>query len=218
MKTCLKILLVILLPAASIVGCKKSSTSDTNVSTQSIKDKTWWGAITYTGKTTEYYSVHFNADHTLTWSQLSGDYMGQWAVNGQKLTMTITSNGVQITANISGDNKLMNIEDNTGSYTINSGELIANPNLPLDNTVWKGFYISGATPLSLQLKFSPGYAITANYGTLPDHKATYTRSSSGAVIRYGTGGMYPFFAVITSENQIKGSSTSSDYPLQAIKQ
>jgi hypothetical protein len=218
MKKHLKIMLVILLSAGSIVGCKKSSTSDSKDATQSIKDKTWWGMITYTGKTTEYYSVHFNTDNTLTWSQLSGDYTGHWIINGTELTLTFDLNTVQIKAGISDDHTLINITDNTSIYEINSGGMIIDPAIPLDNTVWKGFYISGGSQLSLQLRFSPGSVIIANYGTLADQKATYIRSSSGSVIRYGIGGMYPFFAVISSGNEIKGSSTSSAYPLQVLKQ
>jgi hypothetical protein len=132
--------------------------------------------------------------------------------------MTFISNGVEITADISDDNKLMNIQDNTGSYEINSGALIANPNLPLDNTIWKGSYFNGGAQQPVQLSFSPGSVLTATFGAYPVQVVTYTRSKSGAVIRYGTGGMYPFFAVITSGTEIKGCTTSSDYPLLAVKQ
>src|SRR6266542_4422176 len=84
----------------------------------SIKDKTWWGTITYTGKTTEYYSVHFDADSSLLWSQLSGDYAGKWRIANRQLTMTFTGINDVIKADITDDDKLENISDNASYYEV----------------------------------------------------------------------------------------------------
>ena len=133
MKKYVSTMLVILLLTVTIFSCKKSNgPKDYNAS---IKDKTWWGEFAYTGQDAEYYSVHFNVDNSLTWTQWSGDYPGQWTLNGKQLTITFTGNSVEINADISDDDKLMNISDNTANSEINSGQLIVNPKISLDNTV-----------------------------------------------------------------------------------
>src|SRR5689334_23368726 len=107
----------------------------------SIKDKTWWGTFTYTGETAQYYSVHFSADNTLVWSQLSGDYPGEWTVKGKSLTLHFTGSSAEIKADISDDDKLIAIMDTTPSYEINNGQLLQSSNVPLENTVWNGFRV-----------------------------------------------------------------------------
>lgn len=84
MKKHISIALVIFCPSL-LLSCKKDGAKDY---TASVAEKTWWGVFTYIGKDAEYYSVHFNADKTLSWSQFSGDYTGRWAVNGKELTMS----------------------------------------------------------------------------------------------------------------------------------
>jgi hypothetical protein len=64
MKKHINIVLVTVLLMSFITGCKKNNTASPKDYAASIKDKTWWGQLTYTGKTQEYYSVHFNADNT----------------------------------------------------------------------------------------------------------------------------------------------------------
>jgi hypothetical protein len=218
MKKYLAITLVTLMLTGILFSCKKSNTSTPKDYTASIKDKTWWGQLTYTGQTAEYYSVHFNADGSLQWSQLSGDYTGHWVVNDKQLIMTFDANSVRIEAEIGDDNKLGNITATTNYYVVNSGELVANPNLPLDNTSWKGTYFNGSSQQPLQFSFSPGLKISITFGSFPTQVNTYTRSSSGAVIRYGVGGMYPFFGVVASGNLMKGSEQDFRFPWQAIKQ
>src|SRR6478752_4424966 len=88
-----------------LLSCNKTDVT-TPVSkdySASIKEKSWWGEITYTGKTTEYYSVYFKADGTLLWSQLSGDYAGHWAIKDKELTMTFDANSVTIQATLTDD-------------------------------------------------------------------------------------------------------------------
>jgi hypothetical protein len=220
MKKYLKIMLAIILSTGILFSCKKDSTPEPKDYAASIKDKTWSGAFTYTGEKTEYYCVHFNTDNTLLWSQLSGDYAGKWVVNGKALTMTFDANTAQIKADISEDDKLMNIAvSNTGSYIINSGGLIANPNIALDNTVWQGLY--NGSPNSLQLSFMPGLKVELRRSNIVDKIYTYQRSASGAVIRFKQGianPVYPFFCVINSGMEIKGNDTNSFNPFQLTKQ
>ena len=100
------IVCAMLLLISMIAGCSKSGMKDY---AQSIKDKTWWGQLTYTGKTAESYCVHFNTDNSLVWTQLSGDYDGQWVLDGKHLTISINGNGAKIQGDISNDDKLENI-------------------------------------------------------------------------------------------------------------
>jgi hypothetical protein len=207
-----------LIITAILFSCKKSSTKDI---AQSIKDKTWWGQLTYTGKPAEYYSVQFNADNSLVWSQLTGDYAGHWVLEGKTLTITFTGNTVQIKADISDDDKLLNITDNTTASEINSGQLIIDPNISLDNTTWKGSLEQGPNPsVNIQLKFIPGSKVEFNAINLAV-TYNYTRTSSGAVIRFSTF-LGPIFGIITTSSEMKGIEesglTSVHYQWQAAKQ
>jgi len=165
---------VMILLAAMVAGCAKSSS---NPYDGSIKDKTWWGKIAYTGKIAENYSVHFNADNSLLWTQLSNNYEGHWTLDGKHLTISFTINTAKIEADITSDDKLENITDNTSFYNINSGQLIQNPKLSLENTVWKGSWVSSP----YQINFLDGSKIKMIIGTT-EYPVTYTRSASGAVI------------------------------------
>ena len=82
-------ILAFLFSAGILVGCKKENGPAAKDYAASIKEKTWWGVVTYTGKEAEYYSVHFNSDNTLMWSQFAGDYSGHWATSGNALTITL---------------------------------------------------------------------------------------------------------------------------------
>jgi hypothetical protein len=137
MKKNAETILVILFSICIMISCKKENAKDDS---GAIRDKTWWGEFNYTGKTPEYYSVHFNADKTFTWSQMLGDYAGKWTMNGKQLTMTFVGSSLEIKADISDDNQMVNISDNTNASEINSGQLIVNPNVTIVSTVWKGFY------------------------------------------------------------------------------
>lgn len=211
MKKYFKIILVTFLLTGILFSCKKSSTPKDY--TASIKDKTWGGELTYSGKTTEYYSVHFNADNTLTWSQFAGDYAGHWILSGKQLTITFNGNNTELKADISDDDNLVNITDNTTASEINSGELITNSIMSLDNTVWKGAMNYPVTK-ALQLSFTPGLQIVFNLENTPVKTYTYTRNPSNATIRIST----VFFGMITSGSKMKGSVDNAVYIWQTTKQ
>lgn len=209
---------IILFSVGSMISCKKSSDSTPPVKdyAASINDKTWWGTFTINGQTAQYYSVHFNGDNSLVWSQLSGDYPGKWTLDGKKLAINYTTN--IITADVSDDGHLANIEDNHSTYIINNGELIPNPNIALQNTVWQGSHFNGSSQQTLKYSFSPDLKITITAGAFATQVHTYTRSLSGAVIRHSQGGNYPYFGVITSGSLMKGCIQGSNFPWQAFKQ
>ena len=97
MKKYIVAMLFALLSTGVLFSCKKSSTpvSTPKDYAASIKDKTWWGVMTYTGQALQYYSVHFYADNSLFWSQIDGDYLGQWTINNKQLAITFTISNVQ---------------------------------------------------------------------------------------------------------------------------
>jgi len=212
MKKYFNIIVAILLLAATTPGCKKSDSAQPKNYTLSIKDKTWWGELAYTGKTPEYYSVHFNPDNTLTWSQFQGDYTGHWAINNKQVTITFDGNSTQIKADISDDDNLVNITDNTTASEIKSGEMAANSTITLDNSVWTGN--TQIPTKALQLNFKTGLQATINLENTPVKTYTYTKYSSNSVIRIST----IFFGIIISGSKMKGSIDNSVFTWQATKQ
>jgi hypothetical protein len=226
MKKYLTILLATILSTVILFSCKKSNSAAPKDYAASVKNKTWWGSFNYTRDTTQYYSVHFNTDNTFLWSQLSGDYIGKWSVNDKALTMSFDASTAIIKATITDDDKLAGITDNTSLYEIKSGQLIENPSIPLDNTVWTGWVypvISTGTLTPIKLSFLPGNAIVILKAGVSFGPYAYTRSASGAVIKtthtvinpYYTD---PFFCVITSATEMKGSDAGAAFRWNAIKQ
>ena len=214
MKKYINIIPVTLIVMSILFSCKKSESPKVYV--ESIKDKTWWGTLTYTGQKTEYYSVHFNADKSLVWSQLSGDYPGLWEINDKHLKMTFPLLKSEIDGDISKNDTLMNISDNNASVSINSGKLIANSNIVLDNTVWLGS-ANMTTPKVLELTFIPGSQIKINIENSTIKTYAYTRSLSGSVFRATITGGDVFFGVTTSASEMKGSIGKSDNPWYTVK-
>src|SRR5688572_28553732 len=184
MKEYSSIILVTLLSVSTMVSCKKEAKDYTAF----IKDKIWWGMLTNAGGQAEYYSVHFKTDNSLLWNQLAGEYPGKWVINGKRLTMDFATLGVQIKADITDDNKLTNIVTNN-SNIVNSGELLENTNIPLNNTFWKGTLPVNNSSL-FEMSFMPGGNVqikSAGFiganGTFP-----YIQSGAGSVIRFSNGG------------------------------
>jgi hypothetical protein len=213
MKKQVSISLFLLLSAGVLISCKKENKDKPKDYSASVKDKTWWGQMTYTGKTAEYYSVYFKGDGTLLWSQFSGDYEGRWVVKGRQLVMNFNVSGAEVKADISDDEKLMNITDNTGAYNVNGGQIISTPNLSLSNTRWKGTFDIN----SYQLSFLDDSKLNEKFLTSgSENLCPYTRSASGAAIRYNRGSI-KLFAIIASDNIIRGNS-SSNYLIEVVKQ
>jgi len=203
MKKYLSVVVFIVMVTGIIFGCKKSNSPKDYAA--AVKDKTWWGTLTYPGKSAEYYSVHFNGDNSLTWSQIAGDYAGQWVLNGKQLTITFTGISVEIKADISDDDKLMNITDNTANSEINSGQLIVNPNISLDNTKWVGVF----STMSYQVSFLTGMKLNTQTSNIDYGPTAYARSASGAVIRFNTNSVSYVFGVITSDSIMRGTDPSN---------
>jgi hypothetical protein len=210
MKKCISKSLLALILTAILFSCKKDNPKNYNAS---IAEKTWWGMLAYSGKTPEYYSILFNADNTLTWSEFAGNSPGHWVLDGKRLTITFDGKSIEIKADISDNDQLVNITDNISAFDINSGELIGNTNINLDNTVWTGT-IDYPSTKALQLSFKPGLQVTVNIENSPVKTYTYIRSSSNGVIRVST----IFFGIVISGSKMKGSTDVSTYIWQVTKQ
>jgi hypothetical protein len=204
MKKYLRILLITLLSTVILFSCKKTNTPAPNDYTAAIKDKTWWGIFAYTGKTPEYYSLQFNADNTLMWSESVGDYPGKWVLKDRTLTITFNASGSQIKADIGTDDKqLINISVNNNLYVVNSCELIAHPNITLENTNWNGS--TSSYGVIFATKFRPGFVVDVNLN-FSTKTYSYSRSASGAAFRVIGA---PYFGVLTSDTTMKGTIISS---------
>ncbi len=213
MKKYSNLILLTIWSTGILFSCKKNSNLAPKDYYASVNNKTWWGELTYTGKPTEYYSVQFNTDNTLIWSQFSGDYTGHWALAGKQLTIRFNGSPVEIRADISDDNNLVNITDNTSASEINSGEMIVNSTTILDNTLWNGATYFPATK-ALQLNFKSGLQVVINIENSPIKTYTYATNSSNSVIRISN----LFFGIITSAGKMKGSVDNSGYTWQVTKQ
>jgi hypothetical protein len=216
MKKHISIILATLMIMGVMASCIKDPNPNRIYYYPFIKYKTWWGMLTYTGKTPEYYSVHFNADNSLVWSQLSGDYPGQWSLNDKQLTMTFPGIGSTIKAEISVDGnnaRLLNFTDNNTSFTINSGELVPNPTIPLGYTVWS--MTLGGSP-GYEMIFMPDSKVIIKQGSVVSGTYNYKRLPLGAGILVDFGGTL-FFGVVTTEGEMKGSSGTSEVPWEATR-
>jgi predicted small secreted protein len=214
-----KLMIIILSLATVLSACSKNNDgpSGKDYST-AIKGKVWVGTATYTGKPTEYYSVQFNADNTLVWSEYADDYDGKWAVDGQQLNITFTLSGKQFNAGISDDNKLIDITyPAANSWVVNTGELCPNANIVLDNTKWNSPELTGFPGhYGLSLSFKQGSKI--DYSVYLFLTAHLIYSRTGASIRFmGTNG-YTWFGVITADGKTIRGMQSYEVMWEMVKQ
>jgi hypothetical protein len=211
------IALSIFLSIVLMSGCKKDDAPKDYA--EAISNKTWSGSITYTGDSIQYYTVYFNPDKSLLWSQYSGDYPGNWVLSGKQVSMSFVGNNAIIKADITDDDKFSNITvENTNAYKVNSGALVASPAMGLESTTWDGTGFSGFSQYPYQMNFLPGGIVRLKLNNTLYPSYPYTRSASGAAIRFNTFLGPKVFAVIMSDNEIKGCMGGSVYPWRTIKQ
>jgi hypothetical protein len=209
MKKYLKMIAISMVMVIALNNCKKDDNVVPKNYLAAIGNQTWWGTFTYTGQNAEYFSVHFNANNTLMWSQSLGDYPGKWTIDGKALTMNFT-NGTQIRADITDDNKLTNIVANTKFYIVNSGQQVASTFIVLDNTMWEGTTKIMGSSDPLAATFRPNLA-----ATIDNVEYEYSKSASGMAIRATSNNTkLTFFGVLTSGTEMRGTdSNSSDWQL-----
>ena len=215
MKKYTRIITFAILLLTLIAACKKSNSDAPKDYTASIKDKTWWGEFYYTGKSAEYYSIHFNSDGTLTWSEYSGDYAGTWQINSSLLTIVFDASGNQFQAKISDYNNMEQIVNPTGNgYTIIKGQMVTGGAKLLENTTWKGSAGSGVTTIDMQMTFMANVKVELTFGSILPKKYSYDFAADRGVIRINKG----FFGIITSSTEMKGSVDNVANLWEVVKQ
>lgn len=213
------IALSVILSITLLSGCNKDNNDTPKDYTSSVSNKTWSGIIVYTGDSIQYYTVHFKEDKTLLWSQLAGDYPGNWGLVGNQLTLTFTGSNAVIKATITDDDHFANIVvENTAAYKVNSGIRIENPNMTLESTIWNGGGFFAVAQYPYQMSFLPGSKVQMKINNVVHPLYTYTRTDSGAAIRFTSTGSTKIFGVIMSATEIKGSAAASSNPWHTIKQ
>lgn len=143
---------------ADAVGTTGPGTTDSNV-TETPKDTivtgaTWFGGMILPGNGGEYYAVHFNADSTLIWSELSGDYDGTWSLSNKRITIDLPIHNVKIAADVSDGHTFNNITCDNPGFAVFACERMQNEEVQVSGTSWQG-HISTEdahtrTPIALQ--------------------------------------------------------------------
>jgi hypothetical protein len=221
MNKIIRLITSVIFCAITLCACKKETASDNNKPkdySTSIVNKTWWGTFSYKDQTDEYYSMHFNADNTLDWDQLLGQYKGFWTLESNRLTITFVGNDTKITAKIGDDNKLSQFSDNTDFSELKTGQLVENPLIRLENTVWTGMEKSKSDSISVKLEFNEKSQVLSTLSS-QDYRylSDYSRFSSGGALRVTIEGKNNFL-VIVSENEMKGTAVSFQFPMHVTKQ
>ncbi len=179
--------------------------------------------LTNVGQPSEFYAVYFNADGSLNWSQMAGDYPGKWTLQENKLTLDFPLLSVQIKADLTSDDKFSNISS-TNSSTINSGQLMNNTPPLLDQTSWKGsrnLNDAGTAIQPLQMEFTPGSQVSIRFtqgNTTTTTKYGYTATKSGAIRAASSFSTDVYFGVFTSAHEMKGSWHKYKFTWQTTKQ
>ena len=222
MRNNIRVILFTIVSTIMLFGCNEDD--PTKDYAASIRNKTWWGTLTNTGEAAQYYSVHFDTDGGLVWSQLSGDYGGKWVVEKNKVTLTFSAINVIVTGEISENDTLMNITTNTLNK-VNSGKLGPNPMTVWENTLWKGMLWASNEPgfsykiKFLQILFTPNLKYSISMPALGASDFSYEQSPSGGFFRIKKlESFHPeFFGILVSDREIKGN-TSDLFTFQLIKQ
>jgi hypothetical protein len=180
-------ILILVLFACS---CRKSATPENTKDYSSmIRNRNWWGTITYTGESLKYFSVHFNDDSTLIWDEDRGTFTGHWTLIDRQLIVKFDSSGYRFTANIENE-KFSYLASSSPKFQVNSGQLIKDLNLSIENTTWIG---PGYVPEILYvMQFSP----EASY-KLDDDKYGNTRELGHYIILPSGGGLKMQFQTYT---------------------
>jgi hypothetical protein len=184
-----------------------------------ISEKTWWGNLTNPGEQLQLYSVHFNADLSLVWSQASGDYFGNWKLDGNHLVLNFPSIAVTVKADIAKDSTLTNITCSNTS-TINSGKILSVSGQPVAGTTWKGNYLdANRLPHAITIVFIDA----VNVNIILDGASVvyqYNVTESGVVFRTNVnpGSSHVYFGLNRQDGQWVGTDMNPENVWNVSKQ
>ena len=212
MKKYLNLALVVITATGTLFSCKKDSAPKDYASL--FNNTVWTGEFHYTLKTVQPVSIEFKTGGQLTWYELAGEFPGTWKLDNGKITITFPSANT-VTADITSDNKLTNMQHTGSSWVIDNAELNTTPDETVDNTKW------GTT--NLLFTFKAGDKVDTNLGPIPGgilySNATYTRKAKSIRITYL---QYKFFNVFVSTTVMNGINQPTGdpaiYPYKVTKQ
>ena len=207
MKKYLNLFPLLLLINFFLPGCKKESNTLKDYGAL-VKGKIWTGEITYTGQPTGYYSAQFNADSTISWTELGGPFSGgKWSMQGKQLILNLTAT-IQCKGDLSDDNKLINITNSNAVLTLNSGQLNSNGAMVLEGHTWKGSVTnySGTKTINISMTFNPGLKMEVDGGPFPAMLINQPYERLGASVRFTNSGITFFGVIQPNGTEIKGQT------------
>lgn len=179
-----------------------------------FKNTVWTGDYNLTGQLIQPVSIAFNENGSFVWYHLSGELLGSWMLEEDKLIVNF-SNGSSFKAKITDNNKLTNIEIPAEfGWTLNNAELNTVPEDVLDNTNWKTENLLIHFLEDNKVEMTLGSSRTRNYEAI-----SYIRKAKFVRFTYPN---YNFFLVRTSSFVFKGINQPEGdpviYPFQVTKQ
>src|SRR5690349_8875338 len=195
-----------------IAGCKKEN-NKADAYPSLFKNTVWTGEFHYTSKPSEPVSMEFKEGGQVTWYEWAGDFPGTWKVEKELLTVTF-SDGRAFSASITPDHKLSNFQNlAVNGYELDNAALNNEPDVSLDNTVWKG--------TNVVMQFKPGSLVDVELGGRVDYNnLSYVRKAK--FIRFSLLPTYKWFMVNNSIPVMKGVNRFfpdvTVYPFQLNKQ
>ena len=195
---------IFLVSVAVFTSCKKDNAKKDYSSL--FKGTVWTGSFNYTGSAVQPVSIEFSDGGQLLWHELSDDYTGTWKLDNNTLTVTFSATSGFI-ADISDDNKLMNIRSVAGSrWVMADGALNTIADESLDLTSW--------TAPNLVLNFKAGNKVDMLLGPSGVTKyldVSYTRR--GKSVRFAASSSYKWFIVNTGKTFYKGANSFTGDPV-----
>jgi hypothetical protein len=102
---------------------------------------------------------------------------------------------------------------------VNTGQLIPFPNLPvLANSIWQGTLVQPNGSFPLSMRFISGGQVQVTMAGRVYNTGSYQQSPSGVAFRTVPEGVYNFFGIIVSGNEMKGTLASPDNQWNITKQ
>jgi len=205
------VLLLVPVLLVLLLACKKSNDNNDapgNGYAALFKNKLWAGELQYEGSLAEPYSISFDDNDGFTWQEYSGEYSGKYKIDNEKKELTISfTSGSEVTAKITGDNKLSAFTTKTTyNWKLLNSELDTATFQVLDNTIWSGTEPGSTEPSSLGFNFHPGSKMDIRVaGSVLGTDLPYVRKAGALRFTYyHSSDKWDFFSVLMPDNTIKG--------------
>lgn len=190
----LLVLIIMVLP-----GCNKDDDAPSRDYTELFKNTVWTGEYKDSAARIKPYSMEFVIGNAFIFHDYSGDFIGSYALQNNKITCSIPGMSAKFSAIVTDENTFTEIQ-HTGSqsWTMLSGDFNVLADQLLDNTYWAGKLSDGS---NLELSFKPGNQVTP-LSDLRPQAVTYTRRAGTIRCAFSYSGNT--FSVLQTNNTIKG--------------